>query len=192
MQKIKIYSIYIIAIFYIIHICLFYISKGKNKIISDIEILNKKNSKNWSCLFSLIYYLIYDGYFKIIFYHRIKDCKLRHLLFIRNRNNFIIPNDVILGNSLSYSHPYSTILNAKKIGDNFSFKHMTTIGNKNDDEQLRPILLNNVTLGAGVIIFGDIIIGNNVTIGAGSVVSKSVPDNAVVVGNPAKIIRFNR
>jgi serine O-acetyltransferase len=97
-----------------------------------------------------------------------------------------------LGSGLSYFHPYSTILNAKKIGDNFSFKHLTTIGNKNDDEKLRPTILNNVTLGSNVIIFGDIIIGNKVIIGAGTVVTKSIPDNAVVVGNPAKIIKFSK
>ena len=34
-------------------------------------------------------------------------------------------------------------------------------------------------------------IGDNVTIGAGSVVVKDIPDNAVVVGNPAKIIKYN-
>ena len=37
--------------------------------------------------------------------------------------------------------------------------------------------------------FGPIKIGNNVVIGAGSVVTKSVPDNCTVVGNPARIIR---
>ena len=36
-----------------------------------------------------------------------------------------------------------------------------------------------------------IMIGDNVTIGAGSVVVKDIPDNAVVVGNPAKIIKYN-
>ena len=35
-----------------------------------------------------------------------------------------------------------------------------------------------------------VIIGNNVTVGAGSVVTKDIPDNAVVAGNPAKIIRM--
>ena len=38
-------------------------------------------------------------------------------------------------------------------------------------------------------MIGDIKIGNNVVIGAGSVVTKSVPDNCTVVGNPARIIR---
>ena len=45
-----------------------------------------------------------------------------------------------------------------------------------------------MTLGCHVAIIGDVSIGNNVTVGAGSVVVQDVPDNAVVVGNPAKII----
>ena len=42
-----------------------------------------------------------------------------------------------------------------------------------------------------VSIIWDITIGDNVTAGAGSVVVKDVPDNAVVVGNPARIIKYN-
>ena len=45
-------------------------------------------------------------------------------------------------------------------------------------------------MGKGCIIFGGITIGNNVTIGANAVVNKSVPDNAVVAGVPAKILRI--
>jgi len=47
-----------------------------------------------------------------------------------------------------------------------------------------------VNIGANVCIIGGITIRNNVTIGAGSVVIKDVPDNAVVVGNPARVIRY--
>lgn len=43
-------------------------------------------------------------------------------------------------------------------------------------------------IGSRVVICPDIIIGNDITIGAGSVVTKDVPDNVVIVGNPAKII----
>lgn len=53
-----------------------------------------------------------------------------------------------------------------------------------------PIIGDNVSLGATVTIIGNVKIGNNVTIGAGSVVVKDVPDNCVVAGNPAKIIRY--
>ena len=42
----------------------------------------------------------------------------------------------------------------------------------------------------GSFVFGPITVGNNVSIGANAVVNKDVPDNAVVAGVPAKIIRF--
>ncbi len=47
---------------------------------------------------------------------------------------------------------------------------------------------NNVFVGAGSTILCDTKIGNNVIIGAGSVVSKDIPDNSVVAGNPARVI----
>lgn len=51
--------------------------------------------------------------------------------------------------------------------------------------------MDNVTVGANAVIIGNITIGNNVIVGAGSVVVKDVPDNAIVAGNPARIIKFN-
>lgn len=51
------------------------------------------------------------------------------------------------------------------------------------------IIGNNVWIGANVTILPGITIGNNAVIGAGSVVTKNVPENTVVAGNPAKIIR---
>ena len=87
-------------------------------------------------------------------------------------------------------HPFSTILNARKIGNNCRIKNNITIGNKNDDESLRPILGNNVYVGAGAIIIGKITIGDNVIIGAGTVITKDLPSNAIIVGNPARIIKI--
>ena len=49
---------------------------------------------------------------------------------------------------------------------------------------------NNVWIGAHSIILGDISIGDNSVIGAGSVVVKDVPANAIVAGNPAKVIKY--
>ena len=49
--------------------------------------------------------------------------------------------------------------------------------------------MNNVFIGCNSIIMGGVRIGNNVVIGAGSVVTKDIPDNSVVVGNPAKVIK---
>jgi len=49
---------------------------------------------------------------------------------------------------------------------------------------------NNVWIGEGVCIMGNVTIGDNAIIGANSVVNKSVPKNAIVAGIPAKVIRF--
>ena len=85
------------------------------------------------------------------------------------------------------AHPYATILNAESIGRNFSCLHCTTIGKTSKG---RPVIGDNVSLGANVTIVGPVHIGNNVTVGAGSVIVKDVPDNCVVVGNPQRIIKF--
>lgn len=47
---------------------------------------------------------------------------------------------------------------------------------------------DNVFIGGGAIILPNVRVGNNVIIGAGSIVNKSIPDNSVVVGNPARVI----
>ena len=52
----------------------------------------------------------------------------------------------------------------------------------------KVIIKNNVYIGNNTLIMPGVTIGNNVIVGAGSIVTKSVPDNAVVAGNPAKII----
>lgn len=57
-------------------------------------------------------------------------------------------------------------------------------------ESARPIRLgNDVWIGGGTIILAGVTVGDRVVIGAGSVVTKDVPSDVVVVGNPAKIIK---
>lgn len=53
-----------------------------------------------------------------------------------------------------------------------------------------PTIGDNVDMTKGSIIMGGITIGNNVTIGANAVINKPVPDNAIVAGVPAKILRI--
>lgn len=54
----------------------------------------------------------------------------------------------------------------------------------------KPKIGDDVFIGAGVKILGDIIIGNNVKIGANAVILEDVPDNCTVAGIPAKIVKF--
>jgi serine O-acetyltransferase len=52
-----------------------------------------------------------------------------------------------------------------------------------------PVIGNDVYISAGARLLGDIAVGNNVIIGANAVVVKDVPDNSIVAGVPAKLIR---
>lgn len=53
-----------------------------------------------------------------------------------------------------------------------------------------PHLGNNVMVGAGAVILGDVSIGDNVDIGANAVVLNDIPNNVVAVGCPAKIVKY--
>lgn len=94
-----------------------------------------------------------------------------------------------VGKNLMIWHGFSTIINAQSIGANCSIWQQVTIGNKLDKGESKPTIGNNVKICAGAIVIGDIKIGNNVIIAAGAVVTKDIPDNCVVAGVPAKIIK---
>jgi serine O-acetyltransferase len=81
---------------------------------------------------------------------------------------------------------------ATTIGKNFTINHSVSIGSTNRGKNIGcPIFGDNVYIGPGAKIFGNIIVGNNVAIGANCVVTKNIPDNAVVVGVPGNIISYN-
>lgn len=77
-----------------------------------------------------------------------------------------------------------------EIGSNCMIGQHVTIGGGNSKYPGVPKIGNNVYISHGAIVFGGITIGNNVTIGANAVVTKPVPDNAVVAGVPAKVLRY--
>lgn len=77
-----------------------------------------------------------------------------------------------------------------KIGNNVIISQHVTIGGRSKKEKL-PNIKDNVYVGAGAIILGDVSIGPNALIGAGSIVLSDVPENSIVAGNPARIIKLN-
>lgn len=176
---------------YIPHFIVYLSSSKKNLIKKDLEELSSKINIRLSTSLSLLFFLHNNSYFRTLFYHRIGAIWSFFISWWRpGFKDFIISKTTTIGGGVLFAHPYATILNAESIGKNFSFRHLTTLGNKGTNDN-RPIIGDNVTLGANVTIIGRITIGNNVTIGAGSVVIKSVPDNCVCAGNPAHVIKKN-
>lgn len=95
------------------------------------------------------------------------------------------------GTFCGYSGIGVVIHSDAEIGENCVIGQHVTIGGGNNRYPGVPKIGNNVHMSHGAIVFGGITIGNNVTIGANAVVTKPVPDNAIVAGVPAKILRYN-
>lgn len=74
------------------------------------------------------------------------------------------------------------------IGANVVIRQQVTIAQKDDNKA--ATIGDNVVIGAGARIIGGVKIGNNVIIGANAVVTKDFPDNCVIAGVPAKIIKW--
>ena len=100
---------------------------------------------------------------------------------------FSIPINVF-GPGLSLPHRGNIIVNPQtKIGENCRIHVGVNIGAHHDKA---PRIGNNVYIGPGAIIFGDIKIADNVSIGANATVNKSVFEpNSVVAGTPAKVVK---
>ncbi len=81
-----------------------------------------------------------------------------------------------------------TIINCKSMGNYCGVNSGVIIGT-NGGEDIKPTIGDNVAFGPGAKAFGDITIGNNVFVAANSVVTKNIPDNCIVGGIPAKILR---
>ena len=100
-----------------------------------------------------------------------------------------------IGNNLFIDHGMGVVIGeTSDIGDNVTIYHMATLGgispSINSDDQRNtkrhPTLMDNVVVGSGAQILGPVTIGKNAKIGANAVVTKDVPQNAIMVGIPAK------
>ncbi len=99
-----------------------------------------------------------------------------------------MPCEVEVGDNFLIDHFGGIVISGyAKFGDNCRIRNGVVVGLKNVAEPCAPQIGNNVDIGAGAKILGNIKIGNNVNIGANSVVLTDVPDNAIAVGVPAVI-----
>lgn len=113
--------------------------------------------------------------------------RIQYLLF-----NCYVPASCKIGKSTWFGYGgIGIVIHARAvIGNNCMIGQNTTIGGRSGHYEV-PKIGDNVEICAGARVLGPITIGNNAIIGANAVVIKDVPDNAVVAGVPAKIIRIN-
>lgn len=103
-----------------------------------------------------------------------------------------IPADVQIGDNTRFEHHGlgCVVHNKAIIGSNCKIFQDVTIGAKWPEGTKTdgvPKIGDNVQIGCGAVIIGNVTIGNNVYIGANAVVLRDVPDNSIAVGVPAKI-----
>ena len=95
----------------------------------------------------------------------------------------------VIDESIILPHPMNIVIGRDVIiGKNCTIYQDVTIGQNNEKF---PVIGDNVTIYTGAKVIGNIKVGNNSVIGANAVVIKDVPDNSVVAGVPARVIKQN-
>ena len=134
---------------------------------------------------------IYRKYLKSSKLYRSGKKRLANYLSyqIQKKYHCIISPHSMIGSNLKLPHPLSIVIGYDAIiGNSVTIYQDVTIGQKDNKY---PTIGNNVMIYTGAKIIGDVHIGNNVIIGANAVVMHDVPDNCVVAGIPARIIKRN-
>ena len=149
--------------------------------------------------------LTYPGV-KAVFFHRIANffCIAKFDLVARIISQFSrfltgieIHPKAKIGKNLFIDHGMGVVIGeTSEIKDNVTIYHMVTLGgiapsiNSDDQRDVKrhPTLENNVVVGSGAQVLGPVIVRKNAKIGANAVVTKDVPENAVMIGIPAKNI----
>lgn len=90
---------------------------------------------------------------------------------------------------LYIAHPIGTVINVSHMGKNCTVVGAVTLGMRN--EWVFPSIGDNVFIGVGSRILGDIVIGDHAKIGANAVVLHDIPAHATAVGIPARVVKID-
>ena len=147
--------------------------------------------------------LTYPGV-KAVFFHRIANffsVAKFHLIariisqFSRFLTGIEIHPGANIGKNLFIDHGMGVVIGeTSDIGDNVTIYHMATLGgiapsiNSNDQRNIKrhPTIEDEVVIGSGAQVLGPVTVGRCAKIGANAVITKDVPEKAVMVGIPAK------
>lgn len=165
----------------------------------DLSRFGKKPGlKDWILKNEVWYVWHYIVVLRHVEYHLNTGHKLRYFWYFFwykqmcfRHKVYIFPNNVGPGFRLMHLGALVHLKPDCKIGKNCTILPGVVIGNKYLKGTKDPVYIgDNCYFGLGAKVFGSVRIGNNVTVGANSVVTKDIPDNAIVAGVPAKVIRF--
>ena len=143
-------------------------------------------------------FLCYSG-LHAVWFHRVNHWLWNHRFFLMARllsqvSRFLTGTEIHpgarLGRRFFIDHALSVVIGETAIvGDDVTLYQGVTLGGTGKEHGKRhPTLLDNVVVGSGAKILGNITVGHNCRIGAGSVVLRNVPENSTVVGVPGHII----
>lgn len=143
--------------------------------------------------------LLYQGFHALILHrlaHKLYKLKVPFLpRLISQFSRFITGIEIhpgaTIGKNFFIDHGMGVVIGETAIiGDNCLVYQGVTLGGTGKEKGKRhPTIGNNVTLGAGAILLGNITIGDNSNVGAGSVVIKSAKENSTLVGVPARVVK---
>lgn len=118
-----------------------------------------------------------------LYWHYFLFKRLGHIMHV-----VVFPNTVGAGFTLFHFGDFTHIAKTCQIGKNCTIQPGVVFGKKTEEENC-SVVGDNCYFGLGAKILGTVHIGNNVTVGANAIVTKDIPDNCVVAGVPAKIIK---
>ena len=99
-----------------------------------------------------------------------------------------------IGDGLYIGHIGTIVIGGATIGKNCNINHNVTIGTDNKDKYNRvpPTIGDKVWIGIGCVIVGNIKIGSDILISPNTFVNFDIPDNCIVMGNPARKIQMDK